>query len=834
MLNRLRALFRPMRLQTVPLAFEMYLDEMGHHLVRVYERIDQKRKPVREISKLFSYGYREEIQTPDSVIIRILREEDRQTLLALKSMNPVLHEDGALEFEIEPPVLKYLRRKPNLKESEQSRQIEVLDQPLLPTVRIDYQPAQGLKIEAGYCLSESKVTPASQLHKSRDGGYVRVGNVFAPLAQISDKAQALLEKPTHIIPVQNIPEFFLRDLVLIKKEFGAVLTDLAQRIAIVDEPFRPVVGVKKDPRGWLDFNITYDVADFTLPADILPNKKVPGYAQVDSTTWVRVDATAIQRTQEKLNELGAIPVDGGYRLPISEFATLEEFIVDIGGRSELDKAYEEFLNQLTGFQADSQFRLPDQFEEYLERQQRKLYPYQRAGIHWLSWLQSNHLHGILADDMGLGKTLQSLCAIRFAYEKTQSQQHSLIIAPKSVLLAWYREIKRVFPFMRVNVYHGPTRQSSVFRTSLPHMIITTYETVSKDITEISRIPFFYVVLDEATRIKSPNAQRTQAIKSLNAAHRLALSGTPVENRPLELWSLFDFLMRGHLGKQGSFQRNFESSIVEGSQHSAERLGRRIRPFILRRMKEQVASDLPPKVPITEWCDLTAEQRALYGGLQGKAREIRDALQRGDEVNYATNILPLLTKLKQICDHPALVTRELNPLYGRSEKFDWIIEKIDEIIAGNEQVVVFSHFLGMLALLEAALKQKGISTVKIQGDTENRQAIIDTFNDGKAQVALLSLLAAGYGITLTAANHVIHADRWWNPAVEDQATDRVHRIGQSRTVFIYQILAQGTLEERINRLLEKKRGMAEQIMNAATGGSFKWTREELVELLRPFG
>jgi len=301
--------------------------------------------------------------------------------------------------------------------------------------------------------------------------------------------------------------------------------------------------------------------------------------------------------------------------------------------------------------------------------------------------------------------------------------------------------------------------------------------------------------------------------------------------------------------------------VRGNAQVSEQLGRRIRPFLLRRTKLQVDAQLPEKIVLQEWCDLTKEQRQLYGGLQDEVKRVREALRQGEKVSYTANVLPVLTKLKQICDHPALATHEVEgragihqallpatgprnlgagsdrrgkplPLAGRSEKFDWIMEKIDEITQAGEKVIVFSHFLGMLTLLEAAVRQRNIPYIRIDGSSEDREHLVREFQQGSAQVALLSILAAGYGLNLQAANHVIHADRWWNPAVEDQATDRVHRLGQKRRVYVYHILVQGTLEERIDDLLQKKRGIADEIVAAAGDGPRKWSREELLELLRP--
>jgi SNF2 family DNA or RNA helicase len=403
-----------------------------------------------------------------------------------------------------------------------------------------------------------------------------------------------------------------------------------------------------------------------------------------------------------------------------------------------------------------------------------------------------------------------------------------------VLYHWERELRRYFPGISAYIYHGPGRRRDLLRSTRPIVFITTYATVANDVDAFTKTPLFYLVLDEATAIKNPTAARTHAVKALNAAHRLALSGTPVENRPAELWSLFDFLMRGHMGNQATFQRQFENPILSGDATAAERLGKRIRPFILRRTKSAVAKDLPEKIETQEWCELTEEQRQLYGEMQEQIRRLTALLKAGETVDYATSILPVLTYLLQICDHPAIINHRHDPIAGRSEKFDWVVEKIEEILAGDEQVVVFSRFLDMLSLLERAMQERAVRYVRIDGSTDNRQQLIDLFNERKAQVALCSLLGAGHGINLTAANHVIHADRWWNPAVEDQATDRVHRIGQNRTVYVHRIITGGTLEERLNTLLAKKRDMAGRIIDAAGGPMGGWTREELIDLLKPLG
>jgi SNF2 family DNA or RNA helicase len=834
MFDRLSQLIKGVQNKRLELEFGMDLTDNGEHIVSVQIKGRNGHLTNLELQRLLTYGYQEKALENNQQVIYTLKDEDRQTILALKSLNPEINTDGSLIFDIEPPVLRYLRKK-NIPESTKSVTVQIQENPAKPTARISLESNEGIKIETGYQLEGSEdLVSVKDIKTTRDGKYTRIGNIFVPLAKINDQAKELLEQKTIQISPKDIPEFFLRDLVLIKKEFNAVLTDLADKIQILSDPLETIVNVKKDAQGWLDFNIEYNTHGFVLPAGLIAKAKKEQlkYVQVNDSTWVEIDQKVIEKTEKQLKELDAILTENGYRLPVSEFASLDEFITKIGGRAALDQAYQEFLDQLSGFQADPEFGLSKSFETYLSNQDLTLRPYQRAGIHWMDWLRKNNLHGVLADDMGLGKTIQALAAVRVAYEETGITQHSLVIAPKSVLFHWEREIRRVFTHMRTYVYHGTSRSTRFFQSSIPYIFITTYETASNDRGTLARVPFYYLILDEATRIKNPDAQRSHAIKSLNASHRLALSGTPVENRPAELWSLFDFLMRGHLGKHGTFVRVYEDAILSGGDQAAQSLGRRIKPFLLRRKKEVVAKDLPEKIVMKEWVELTDEQRELYGGLQDEIKHLRKALQAGEQVSYTTSILPVLTKLKQICDHPALITGEVDPVEGRSNKFDLIVEKIEEIIENKEQVVVFSHFLKMLGLFESVLKKKGIPYIRIDGGTNQRQQLIDKFNEGQARVALLSIMATGHGINMTSANHVIHADRWWNPAVEDQATDRVHRIGQSRTVYVYHILTEGTLEEKIDTLLSKKRGIADQIVGAASEGDRRWTREELMELLKP--
>lgn len=839
-LQRIQNWLRPTPIEEISLGYVLDIDKQGHHLVRIYRHENGKDMPVADIKDLLRYDYRE--ITGDGKKLYVVGREDRDILLAISSLNPQFVNHFTLAVDATPPILSYLRKKSRLVETPDAKAIQVSSVPLKPVAQVNFEPQRGLEIKAGYQVDATgPLIAASDVRSMTRSDFVRIGNLLAPLEKPeSSIAQELLHREKTVVPIDQIPEYFTRDLVLIQQEFNAVLNDMAKRIRLIDGNIQPTVSVNKTTPGWLDFNIEYTVGDQKIShMQLMVNSHNP-YSRISPTTWVRSDRKMLSDVQKKLQDLGTQDnidaLSGGYRVPISQFASLEEFIDAIGGLRSLSAAYQIFLAQLTNFKADASFRLAAPIEQELNRHRITLRSYQREGIHWLIWLFQNRLHGLLADDMGLGKTMQTVCAMAHAYISDNVQQHSLIIAPKSVLVHWYREISRCVPQIRVAIYHGPNRSSTrpLFTYTQPTIFISTYATVTNDIDYLVQIPFFYVILDEATNIKNPNARRTQGIKTLNAAHRIALSGTPIENRPSELWSLFDFLMRDHLGRYGTFQRVFETPILAGNQQVSERLGKRIRPFMLRRRKDEVAKDLPEKIPIVTWCELTDEQRDLYGALQASANEITEALRKGENVSYTGAILPVLTKLKQICDHPALITGQKQPAINRSEKFDLIMEKIKEIVSQGEQVVVFSHFLGMLDLLQHEFDTANIniSYIRIDGGTNNRQQLVDSFNRGESTVALCSLMAAGQGITLTAANHVIHADRWWNPAVENQATDRVHRIGQTKTVFVYHFLTQGTLEETIDELLERKQMMADHVVDAAENKQLQWTKEELIEILKP--
>jgi hypothetical protein len=818
--NLLVELSSPNRAPTqrgVGLRFALDADESNNHIIGVYPergdtRIDASRLDAENANIKTDEG--NQTITPESLSV----------LKSILSLKPI-YKGGDIFFAFNPATLQSLRRLLKVRETERSREIRCRAGSPIMSLTVDFDPKKGVTVEPQYEDPSGHPLPPTAV--KRGEGYLKVGEEFYLLDEASQKALNIAEDG---VGLGDIPEFFLRDLVLLRSSFTAVLTDKARKVTIIEEDKPPTVLISYEEPGWLDFNIVYD-PNSASPG--LPQSNDGGYSRADNYTWVRKVERRKAEDERRLKGLGARKTEKGYRLGLHAYKSLEEFIENIGGLKEASEEYREFLDQITDFRCDEAYRLPEGIEKQLEKSGRSLFPYQRTGIQWLNWLFSHNLHGLLADDMGLGKTLQSLASMRFMYDETGAGEPSLVICPVVVIRHWENEIRTVFPKATVvNIYHGPGRRidpPSGRRT----IYISSYDTVVADIEELQKIGWFFVVLDEGTRIKNPGTQRAAAIKMLNAAHKLSLSGTPIENRPAELWSLFDFLMRDHLGTYSEFLRTFEKPILEGDKTQIGELKRRVKPFILRRKKDQVAKDLPEKVEMRYWVELTGEQKLLYRRIQeAEVNPMEERLLSGQSVGYVDSILPVIMKLRQLCDHPAMANGAWDPPLGRSEKFDLVCEKIQEIHEGGESCVVFTNFLGTLNLLERVLGEAGLRYIRIDGQTRDRQGLIDAFNGGGYAAALCSVLASGHGINLTAANHVIHVDNWFSPAVEDQATDRVHRIGQTRTVYVHKILVQNTLEEKIDALIKRKRGIINGVIDAELEGEKFWTRRELLEILHP--
>ncbi len=443
----------------------------------------------------------------------------------------------------------------------------------------------------------------------------------------------------------------------------------------------------------------------------------------------------------------------------------------------------------------------------------ELRPYQRAGIDWLIFLREAGLGGVLADDMGLGKTLQSMCAIA---------GRSLVVCPRSVVWSWADEIARFRPALRVSVYHGSGRALDADAD----VTLTTYGVLRQDVEALSAVDWDGVLLDEAQAIKNPASQAAAAARRLPARWRLALTGTPVENRLDELWSLMEFAVPGAVGERADFRERYADPIGGGDDGAAARLHELLRPFILRRMKRDVLPDLPPRTEALLPVELGPEERAVYDTVRAAAQtEVARILDGGAGVMAA---LEALLRLRQAACHPSLVPGQQAET---SSKIERLVAALDEAAADGHKALVFSQWTSALDLIEPHLDAAGIGFTRLDGSTRDRAAVVADFQSPAGPpVILISLKAGGTGLNLTAADHVFLFDPWWNPTAEDQAADRAHRIGQDKPVLVYRLVALDTVEQRILALQEKKRALANAAL-AGTGGAAALNRDDLLALLQ---
>ncbi len=465
----------------------------------------------------------------------------------------------------------------------------------------------------------------------------------------------------------------------------------------------------------------------------------------------------------------------------------------------------------------------------------ELRPYQARGVDWLQFLLAAGLGGVLADDMGLGKTVQTLAHLAIEQHAGRLDRPALVICPTSLVANWCREAARFAPSLRVLALHGAERRTRYNAIATHDVVVTTYPLLTRDHAVLAAQEWHIVVLDEAQTIKNPDAETTKLVGLLRARQRLCLSGTPLENHLGELWSLFTFLMPGFLGDRRGFQRAWRSPIERGG--DAERqamLARRVAPFLLRRTKTQVAADLPPKTEIVEHIDMEQAQRAVYEGIRLTMHaKVKQAVAERGLARSGIIILDALLKLRQACCDPRLLKlTTVKASRARSAKLDRLMEMLPELLEEGRRILLFSQFTSMLALIEAALAESSIPYVLLTGDTRDRATPIRRFQQGEVALFLISLKAGGVGLNLTAADTVIHYDPWWNPAVEDQATDRAHRIGQDKPVFVHRMMTRGTIEEKMEVLKARKQALVAGILGAGDGRTLAITEDDIEALFAP--
>ncbi|MFC1642781.1 DEAD/DEAH box helicase, partial [Myxococcota bacterium] len=590
---------------------------------------------------------------------------------------------------------------------------------------------------------------------------------------------------------------------------------------------KPVQAMARVSSGmdWLGVKLVYESEGVGVDAEDLARCLREGrkFVRLTDNSFAALDPEKIKTLMDREVELLAGANKQG-RLPLSQAGRIQELLdhVSSSAVSAGAKALFAKLNQIDEIKA---VKRPRGLKAVLR-------PYQEQGLAWLKFVHDLGSGGVLADDMGLGKTIETI-ALLMLLRLDNKESQALIVAPTSVVTNWVREIERFAPVLVTALWHGAGRREQKRDLISANVIITSYALLRRDIDLLKKLKLDYAILDEAQNIKNPASATAQAARELMADRRLALTGTPIENRLSEIWSIFEFVSPGLLGPLPKFEERFGRPIDQGDSKAAARLRAVIHPFILRRTKTEVARDLPPKIEVDKIVDLTPDQRAIYVQVLREVRaQVMGEVERVGVARSHLHILAGLTKLRQAACDPRLLGLPREFSHDDSGKLSAMRELVDEVDSGGHKVLIFSQFVSMLKLMREALDEDRIKYEYLDGSTVDRAERVDRFqNDPTIPVFLISLKAGGSGLNLTTADTVIHFDPWWNPAVEDQASDRAHRIGQNKVVTVYRLVAASTIEEKILELKQKKRDLVASVLSEDSEGGKTLTREDLDELFR---
>jgi superfamily II DNA or RNA helicase len=624
-----------------------------------------------------------------------------------------------------------------------------------------------------------------------------------------------------------ILNFFAKEFPRCQREWSVTLEERLERsttqnIERIEPQFRISSGVQ-----WFDFGVDYSASGGeTFSAADIQRLLLSGqsHTRLKNGRLAIIDTGAVEELQEVLRDCAPRQHAEGYRINHAQAGFLEATLRQRPDwKVQAPAGWREHAARQSG---EMELACPP-----LGNLENVLRPYQKKGVAWLAFLRENGFGGILADEMGLGKTLQTLAFLR-GRPRGADTKPDLIVCPTSLVFNWMAETRKFTPELKMLALHGPDRHGLFDRISTHDVVVTSYALMRRDAELYRALEFDTVVLDEAQHIKNRQTQNAQAVKAVASEHRLVLTGTPMENSVLDLWSIFDFLMPGYLGSAADFRERYELPITRDKDAGAQaRLARRLRPFVRRRLKKEVAPDLPAKLEQVSFCELTTEQRAVYQQiLQVSRKEILDAPEQNAGKKRIVALNALL-RLRQVCCDLRLLKLDGTEASSASGKLDLFGELLEEAIDGGHRLLVFSQFVSMLSLIKERLAEEEIEFCYLDGSTGDRAAVVERFQTNSAiPVFLISLKAGGVGLNLTGADTVIHFDPWWNPAVEDQASDRAHRIGQSKVVTSYKLIARDTVEEKILILQNRKR----DLIKATLGGEEEFTAalrwEEIQELL----
>jgi superfamily II DNA or RNA helicase len=576
---------------------------------------------------------------------------------------------------------------------------------------------------------------------------------------------------------------------------------------------------------WLSVKLSYESEGVGVDRAELERCLRDGqkFVRLSDNSYAQIDPAKVQAMMDREVEILASAGKNG-KLPLSQAGRVSE-LLQHAESSTIATSARSLFKKLSNVDEIKAVKKPRSLKAVLR-------PYQEQGLAWLKFIHDLGSGGVLADDMGLGKTIQTI-ALFLAIKQEKKSVRALIVAPTSVVTNWIREIERFAPSLTTSLWHGAGRREQKKDLASANVIITSYALLRRDIDLLKKLKLDYAILDEAQNIKNPLSATAQAARELTAERRLALTGTPIENRLSEIWSIFEFVSPGLLPPLPKFEERFARPIDQGDSKQAARLRAVIHPFILRRTKIEVAKDLPPKLEVDKIVDLAPDQKAIYMQVLREVRaQVMGEVERVGMAKSQIHILAGLTKLRQAACDPRLLGLPREFSHDDSGKLSVLRELVDEVESGGHKVLIFSQFVSMLKLVKSALEEDKIKYEYLDGSTTDRPQRIDRFqSDPTISVFLISLKAGGSGLNLTAADTVIHFDPWWNPAVEDQASDRAHRIGQQKVVTVYRLVAAGTIEEKILQLKQKKKELVASVLSEDSPTGKKFTKDELEDLFR---
>ncbi|MCR1898554.1 DEAD/DEAH box helicase [Irregularibacter muris] len=686
-------------------------------------------------------------------------------------------------------------------------------------------------VEVKYIYGDITINPFEEYHKSAEEQRILVRNIEKEGQIISLLEEAEFKVSSEYIYLEGdekIYEFIQKDIPALHQLSEVYYSDAFKSIKMYNQSSLSARMRLNEDTNILEFSFAIDGIDKSEIADVfmaLQEKKK--YYRLKKGGFLPLNLEGLEEFTKMIDYLSISLEDLDQdiiQLPKYRALYLDEMMKETKVKNVQRNIAFKSLIQNIKEPADLDYQVPASFENILR-------PYQITGFKWLKTLAEYKMGGILADDMGLGKTIQIL-ALLLSEKEEKGRKPSLVVAPTSLVYNWMAEVEKFAPQLKTLVIAGnkEERQQNIDALSEYDLIVTSYPLIRRDIECYQGKKFRCCILDEAQHIKNPSSQNATSVKEITAENYFSLTGTPIENSLTELWSIFDFIMPGYLLTHGRFVKKYERSIIkEENKEALKQLKKQIAPFILRRMKKEVLMELPDKIENKLMVELTKEQKLIYLSYLSQIKgEINDEIKEKGFGRSHIKILAALTRLRQICCHPALF---LENYEGGSGKMDLLREVVEESLQGGHRVLLFSQFTSMLTIIRKFLEEQKIEYFYLDGstDTEKRGTMVERFNQGEREVFLISLKAGGTGLNLTGADTVIHFDPWWNPAVEDQATDRAYRMGQKNTVHVIKLFTKGTIEEKIFAIQEKKKKMIDSVVEPGETIISKLSEDEIRNL-----